>query len=181
MLDRPMVKGHDRELIELGHECYTAGKRQICIKCGDCWSKSQRGRVIAAGQCKRHIPWTSIPRSLDSPWKLPRENTIRYRGSIIHRSHSLVYYRGVLYCSLCGNMAVTKVDLLTKGCLLKPKNAAAYYRLKNFKQGKYLSGQQWPLALDFQTPMGLVPFLEYDRVAHGNWAFNPGRIPYHPM
>ena len=87
----------------------------------------------------------------------------------------------MLYCSLCGSMAVTKVDLLTKGCLLKPKNAAAYFRLKNFKQGKYLSGQQWPLALDFQTPLGLVPYHEHDQVAHGNWVFSPGGSTRQPM
>ena len=105
-------------------------------------------------------PWTSIPPAMHHPWLLPPVNRgILFGGKVLHYSHRLVWYRGVVYCRHCGYYSQGKrAQKLVKRCPSKPVATQARL-LDKMKQGTALTSKGWPLPLEAQCPLGLKPYV----------------------
>ena len=105
---------------------------------------------------------------LDHPWVLPRGNQIMHLGSQLHESHHLVFHRGVVYCSLCGYIASSKVGKLKLSCDLKPANATQEGRLNRMKQGVWPCKGDWPVGPEAQCPHGISPYVDQLELSLGD-------------
>ena len=159
----------DARILELGHEPISTtgqGCMMFCARCGVQWSKRHRSGVINFGPCLGSSPWTQLPPSYMAPWRCPPCTTIMFHGRCVHPTHSLVYYRGVLYCNHCGYYSSgARVAHLADACVLKPLPSQLRL-LKRMRQGIYpLASSDWPLPDECQTPSGLLPFLSEEQAA----------------
>ena len=150
----------DLEVEACGHGTQVLGQWSQCKVCGDSWSPQHRRRVVARGRCRGVTPWTSIPPALHCPWALPPVHRgIMFNGKIIHYSHRLMWYRGIVYCLHCGYYSRgLRLGHLWKRCRMKPKASQAPV-LKRIKRGVPPTDTGWPLPLEAQSPMDLKPFL----------------------
>ena len=81
-------------------------------------------------------------------------------GRPIHPSHSISYYRGVVYCNRCGYYTSGgRVDYLRKECVLKAAPSQARL-LKRIRDGIYpTSTGEWPQPDQTQAPGFLLTYL----------------------
>ena len=74
-------------------------------------------------------------------------------GRPIHSSHSITYYRGVIYCNRCGYYSSGgSVRYLRDPCVLKPADSQMRL-LKRMRDGLYPTTQgEWPMLDEHQAP-----------------------------
>ena len=122
------------------------------------WGPQHRSNIISQGKCPQASPWTQLPANLHNPWKLPSNTSLVWNGRAIHPSHSITYYRGVIYCNHCGYYTTgASVRKLQSLCLLKPP-ASQVRLLKRMKAGVFpLAHQDWPMPHEQQVPGHLLP------------------------
>ena len=150
----------DKEIARLGHDPIEWGSQTLCQNCYTQWGKSQRQNVIAAGQCPKAFPWTQIPRNLHHPWRLPPSTGLTWMGRPIHASHSITYYRGVIYCNRCGYYSSGgSVRYLRDPCVSQPPESQLRL-LRRMRDGIYpTSTGAWPMPDQTQAPGFLLTYL----------------------
>ena len=81
-------------------------------------------------------------------------------GRPIHSSHSITYYRGVIYCNRCGYYSSGgSVRYLRDPCVLKPAESQMRL-LKRMRDGIYpTSTGDWPMPDQTQAPGFLLTYL----------------------
>ena len=156
----------DKEIVELGHDPIPWGSMTACQLCFAQWSKQHRSNIIRAGRCPQVSPWTRIPANLHNPWRLPPQGHLVWKGRPIHPSHSITYYRGVIFCNHCGYYSTGgSVRGLRDTCRLKPLVSQSRL-LKRMWKGLFpVSSQDWPEPEDHQIPGYIVTHLIDDELA----------------
>ena len=168
----------DEALARLGHVvCFGKGVHPApakaglhgglyyCNLCGHTWPHRRRLAVVAMGPCPGSYVWNqAIPDHLSRPWLMPRGQTVPlvWRGSPVHLSHQLQFYRGCLFCRTCGARSARAMSpALVAPCLLRPMSVSTQRRLRCMKRGWWPdAGETWPEPPGTQPPGDLVPFLE---------------------
>ena len=146
--------------MSLGHTIVPRGKLgYVCPHCGDTWTKNTRQVILENGPCTGEYPW-DIPQSCLERWRLPKQTrSIVSFGKRIHPSHTICYYRGIVYCSSRGYLTTgARVQHLRVQCRMKclPSQRRV---LKGIRDGKSpCPGGEWPLPEDEQCPQALIPF-----------------------
>ena len=86
-----------------------------------------------------------------------------YMGKVIHPSHSITYYRGVVFCNRCGYYSTGKrLDNLASRCELKILPSQVRIR-DSLRDGKLPSQiKAWPRADEPQAPDELKPWVVSD-------------------
>ena len=136
-----------------------------CNLCGYTWPHRRRKAVVAMGPCPGSYLWNhAIPENLSLPWLMPQEQEVPlvWRGSPVHLSHRLQFYRGCLFCRTCGARSARAMSpALVARCLLRPTSVRTQRRLRDMKRGRWPdAGSTWPQPLDALCPNFLIPFLE---------------------
>ena len=149
---------------ELGHTvvpCPGLPGNFQCSQCGFTWPRTQRARVLQFGPCRGEYVWEhGIPTQLDRPWILTPGSAFIWQGRRFHGSHAFTYYRGVIFCRLCGGFSARgPAPSLGVSCKMRPTSTRTARRLKALQQGTSVPGG-WPKPPDHQCPNGLIPFLE---------------------
>jgi len=141
----------------LGHDPIPWGQRTMCQMCFLQWGPQHRNNVISRGRCPQASPWTKIPQDLQNPWLLPPNTGLLWRGKPVHPSHSIVYYRGVIYCNHCGYYTTGGSVRKLQGPCMKPP-ASQVRLLRRMKEGIFPVAQQdWPMPHEQQVPGHLLP------------------------
>lgn len=169
----------DQKIIDLGHQVVNKGRAGfLCTLCGDTWTKNTRHAFIANGECRGEYPW-EIPESTLHKWKLPPvEKGITYRGKVVHPTHSVYFYRGVVYCNRCGYITTGgRIQHLGVPCRMRLLESQRRV-LKGMREGKAPGGKPWPMPDDDQCPSGLIPFRKGEEYADpDSFIFLPGKGP----
>ena len=113
-----------------GHPLATAasGKKGggifTCTNCGFTWTRGRRLALVAMGPCPGTYVWKiNMPAYLDLPWRYPRAAALMWRGHEIHPTHNLTFYRGCIFCLVCGARSATGAPrTLCLPCPLKPQS-----------------------------------------------------------
>ena len=132
-----------------------------CQVCGASWTRRTKRALINAGPCPGDNIWAhSLPPSLDAPWIYPRASRqpVCWLGATIHLSHALQYYRGCVYCNVCGARSARQVaQALCAPCLLRPTSDRVARRLKSMRRGVWPdAGSDWPMPHHHQAPYGFI-------------------------
>ena len=145
-------------LVDLGHDPVPRGQWTMCVNFGAAWKKQHRQNLIATGKCPNDFIW-QIPRNLHHPWVYPQGAGLFFHGKNIHPSHSIVYYRGAIYCNHCGYYtAGSRCAKLSIPCLLK-KVPSQMNVLKGMRRGVFPNrAKGWPLPDEAQAPTGIMPY-----------------------
>ena len=169
----------DQRIMDLGHQIVSKGRAGfVCSVCGDTWTKSTKHALINNGECRGEYPW-DIPESTLNTWRLPPvEKGITYRGKVVHPSHSVYYYRGVVYCNRCGYLTTGgRIQHLGVPCRMKVLRSQRRV-LTGIHQGRSPGGKAWPMPEDDQCPSGLIPFKIGENYADpDSFTFLPGKGP----
>ena len=158
---KPPIK--DLRIQELGHRITNMGDTWLCNRCGQSWGLQARQNLIKTGLCMGGIPWQE-PNGPNFPWKLQNDTQIVYLGRVLHQSHNIVFYRGVVYCLRCGYYTTGgRAHHLATQCCVKSCKTKAYKaqeaRLRRIRRGKCPRPGGWPAPEGEVTPTGLVPFV----------------------
>ena len=147
------------ELEGLGHQLETWGTKQRCLVCGQSWFLWQRKAMQATGECAGRGTWGMWPRNAErAPWAAPPGSQFIHLGRQLHPSHSFKWWRGVLWCQLCGGISYSKVGILDRQCRMKATSAHLRWNLTNIAAGKCpLQNKPWPLPEDACSPC--APYL----------------------
>ena len=148
----------DNKLEELGHhlEIDKSGNRYSCSTCGQCWNKQQRNMVISYGVCPGPSIWGENQGMLpEIPRNLARGSELIWAGHKIHKTHSIVWKRGLVICMRCGSLSQgRRVGHLIEKCKGVPKKGDFPGAcLKRFRNGDhpYPRGT-WPLPAEASPP-----------------------------
>ena len=154
----PKLPRLDLAIVGLGHDPVPWGSQTMCQKCFMLWDKRHRNNVIQAGNCPQVCPWTRIPPNLHNPWILPPSTALLWKGKPVHPSHSIVYYRGVIYCNHCGYYTSGgSMRKLSSECRLKPLKSQLRL-LNSMKEGIFpIPHRDWPMPPEQQIPGYLMP------------------------
>ena len=152
----------------------------VCSRCGDTWNRTSKKAMLSNGPCAGDLPW-DIPESMLKRWVLPAGGNkgIVYNGKIVHPSHKLIYYRGLLYCCICGYYTTgTRIHHLARACRMKaPSSQKRLLRCMRAGRAPCPKGV-WPLPDDEQCPSGLIPFQIMGEYADlQSFLFKRGRGP----
>ena len=135
------------QLRSLGHKMRQTGQRMKCTSCGQSWMDRDNHVLLEQGSCPSASIW-GIDKEADvsRPLIIPQGGPmIIFNGHILDRSHKLKWRHGLLYCSTCGAVSVSRTVLLSKPCRMRPINAVANYRLRSMStQRAPLPGGTWP-------------------------------------
>ena len=160
---RPKMPRLDVRIEALGHAPSTVGKWKVCNLCGIRWMKHHRATIIAQGECPGASPWTNMPNNCLKPWRLPMASKCVYMGKVIHPSHSISYYRGVVYCNRCGYYSTGKRSMhLSTGCGMSVRPSQVVIR-DSLREGRCPSQiGRWPRADEPQAPDEIRPWVVSD-------------------
>ena len=107
-----------------------------CSLCLCQWSKAITPTTVQTTQCPGPSMWN--PSSLQpGHWRAREGIEVYVNGHMIHKTHTVQWYRGIYYCSKCGSYAIRRVDRLKLLCLLRPISNASANRLKNMIESKH--------------------------------------------
>ena len=134
--DRTMSKNGERK----GHipVALERANWHRCTMCGMSWSVF-RGKKMpdrpGAHAWKQH-PLQKIM------YKEPCGSGLMWNGIHIHRTHQLVWLRGLIFCPKCGCYSSVRVRTLSLSCCMKPPKpgTSRHRRLICMKKGKRPTG-----------------------------------------
>ena len=164
----------------LGHTIVSKGPLgYVCARCGDTWTHNSRHAMLENGPCSGDYPW-DIPESTLNTWRLPKvQKSIIYFGKKIHQSHTICYYRGIVYCMQCGYLTTgARVQHLKIRCRMRCLPSQRRI-LRGIRDGiSPCAGGEWPLPEDDQCPQGLIPFqVKGEYCDMESFTFQRGRGP----
>ena len=141
----PKISKLDKMIYDLRHDVKaTSSKLQICVNCCQSWYLKDTTYIAELGPCPGDMVWG--PPSPNRPQLRKANQYCMHLGADIHRSHKAAWYRGVLYCTQCGTMAIKQVPKkLKESCLLKPGSTQCASKLKSIKSGNFPGPSGWPL------------------------------------
>ena len=104
----------------------------------------------------------TLDENLEMPWLYPRgTQALVWRGYEMHLSHQLQFYRGCLFCNVCGARSARLSSAnLQAPCRLRPLSHTVGKRLRRMLQGIWPDPGDWPEPLHTQCHNSLVYFLE---------------------
>jgi hypothetical protein len=155
-----IVNNQTSKIIDNGHIIVNMGKNLFgCERCAQTWRTQSRQTIIESGECPGGMIWKGkIPQG-GRPIYLRKKEIhppFIFNGQPVHESHKPCWYRGILYCDLCGSYSKRRMDGLPDECNLKPSNQGSDYRLKCMRRGKFpIKGQDFPLAEGAPMPYAL--------------------------
>ena len=131
-----------------------------CRLCGATWSRRNRRALLSQGPCPGSNLWLhDVPPSLEAPWIYPRgaQIPVIWKGHVVSLSHRLQFYRGCLYCNVCGAYSARHfAPALAAACLLRPASDRGQRRLNSMRRGVWPAAGDWPLPPQAQAPQGFI-------------------------
>ena len=115
--------------------------------------------------CPGKVLWMA-PDNCFKPWvKMAMQQDVVLGAKVIHGSHSLSYYRVLVYYTECGyHTSGGSLVRLAEPCGVNGVRASALASLRHIKQG-HPPGGRWPLPDEWQAPAGLMTFIIRDDYA----------------
>ena len=151
----------DREIEALGHTIKHLSNGFKCGTCGQFWTARSRATFVQKGPCPGPGVWGTVP-VRDRPLAVPfqRGEGITFKGVTLHSSHRLAWYRGIVYCKICGCYGDKKPVGLTSQCDFEgtkaPVGSTGYRNLKSIGKGEHPKGKEWPEPLDTIAPLEIA-------------------------
>ena len=145
-----------RFYLQSQHQVFTT---KTGISCHRCMSGVPGGNLVARRRwlLSPCVPAPDVEKwlGMDAPLHLPMGIKVIVGGVIVHPSHDLMRYRGLLVCKACGFRASVLPTGLSKACLRHPTKWGKS-NLRAFASGR-LPNQlaYWP-DIDGRTPRGFL-------------------------
>ena len=129
----------------LGHHVTgnPTARTMTCHTCGQVWPYSANQDMVQAGPCRPtwEMPKGTVP---NRPWRLSVPQ-VWYGKSCTHTSHSMWWYKGILYCRSCGSFGTpSRLEKLKYEC--RDNNGAYKQQVLGCIDGdKCPSRKPWPV------------------------------------
>lgn len=138
------------QLEQQGHQFTARDSPQAPYKCmvrGQQWTHQVAKHIIPKRRCPGPNIW-GMPKG-DRPWKLGDTQQVVLGSQITHTTHTLYWYKSIIFCMRCGHFASFKPkSMLRKLAWECPNNKGVYGQrvLKGIStdQPKLLGMQAWP-------------------------------------